>query len=84
MVLVAISIILTIVTLIYIIIGRSINGNEIDGITKKKFGNTYILDVVDGSRMRDKLSIAPLTTAIYGILPRKLHLNDTNQSYNVM
>ena len=63
-------------TLTYIIIGLSINVIKIDGITDRKIGNTQervigiTVHVEHISRM----------TAIYGILPRKLHLNETIQT----
>ena len=63
-------------TFIYIIIGLSINVIKVDGITETKIGKTQepfndiTVDVEYISRI----------TAVYGILPRKLHLNETIQT----
>ena len=84
MVLGAISIILTIVTLIYYIIGLTI----ILECDKLDCGNVSIRvngTDVDGSKIRDLYTlIAPLSIAIYGILIRMSNLNENNQTYNVM
>ena len=72
MVLGAISIIFTIAFLTLIIIGLSINVIEIVGITEKEIANTSIRGV--------ELQEISRITAIYGILPRKLHLNETIQT----
>ena len=83
MVLEAISVILTIVTLIYHIIGLTI----ILECDKLDCGNVSIM--VNGTDVASKIRdlypiIAPLTIAIYGTLIRMLYLNENNQTFNVM
>ena len=63
-------------TLTYIIIGLSINVIKIGGITETKIGKTQ-------ERFNDitvDVEFISQMTAVYGILPRKLHLNETIQT----